>query len=198
MQGLSYIETQGSGILLGKGRHILTSGHSFDRGSAGGIQVTFVDGRSFSAKVVRSSFDEFGETNADLALLELATGEPLIGLAISHARVGEVVTLVGYPGKHGINSDGQVVHGQAYKNEPLEPLTVVAQVESVSPVVLRVVAGAIPTGGMSGSPVIDVDGRLVGIFNQVASTPERSGVWYELQASSSQEWPTEILDLGRD
>ena len=45
---------------------------------------------------------------------------------------------------------------------------------------------------MSGSPILDSSGRAVGIFNQVGTFPEKDGVTYTYEASSSLEWPPEI------
>lgn len=194
-QGSSYTEVMGSGFLIANGRYVLTSGHSLAGASPISILVTLADGRSFDAEVVKSSYKEFGSTNLDLALLRLDTADDLPSLEISEPRSGETVIILGYPGKHGVNRDGLVVSGHAYRYDPLDPLVTLAVVESVSPVVLRPLTGSIPTGGMSGSPVIDSNGRAVGIFNQVRTTPEKNGVLYAYGAASSLDWWTEISKI---
>jgi S1-C subfamily serine protease len=191
-QGSSYTEVQGSGFLITDGRYVLTSGHSLTNSSPLSIRVTLADGQSFDAEVVKSNFDEFASTNLDLALLRVDTARALPSLEIGEPRSADTVIVPGYPGKHGVNRAGLIVSGQAYRNAPLQPLVALAVVEGVSPIVLRPLAGSIPTGGMSGSPVIDSSGRAVGIFNQVVTTPEKNGVLYSYGASSSLEWWSEI------
>jgi len=193
-QGFSYTEVQGSGFLVG-GRYVLTSGHSLVGHTPSSIRVTLEDGRAFDATVVESSFAAFASTNVDLALLKVATDEDLPSLEVGAPTSGEAVIALGYPGKHGVNRAGLVVSGQAYREEPLRPLAAVAVVEDTSPVVLRPVAGSIITGGMSGSPVIDGDGRAIGILNQVSSYPDKDGVRYTYEASSSVEWSETITKL---
>ncbi|MFT4542067.1 MAG: S1-C subfamily serine protease [Planctomycetota bacterium] len=194
-QGSSYTEVQGSGFLIGKGRYVLTSGHSLANSSSLSIRVTLADGQSFDAEVVKSSFDEFASTNLDLALLRLDTVKALPSLEIGEPRSADTVIVPGYPGKHGVNPAGLIVSGQAYRNSPLQPLITLAVLESVSPISLRPLAGSIPTGGVSGSPVIDSRGRAVGIFNQVVTAPEKDGVLYSYGASSSLEWWPEISKI---
>ena len=194
-QGSSYTEVQGSGFLIAGGQYVLTSGHSLASPTALSIRVTLADGRAFDAEVVQSSFAEFASTNIDLALLRLDTTETLPSLEIAEPQAGSMAIVPGYPGKHGVNEAGFVVAGQAYRDAPLEPLVALATIERVSPIVLRPIAGSIPTGGMSGGPVIDSDGRAVGIFNQVVTTPEKDGVLYSYGASSSLEWWAEISKI---
>ncbi|MFT4511514.1 MAG: S1-C subfamily serine protease [Planctomycetota bacterium] len=191
-QGSTYSEVQGSGFLIAGGRYVLTSGHSLTNSNPVSIKVTLADGRAFDAKVVQSSFDEFASTNIDLALLRLDTEEELPSLEIGEPRSGDTVFVLGYPGKHGLNQAGLVVSGQAYSNESLKPLITVAVIDGASPIAMSPVAGSVPTGGMSGSPVVNSSGRAVGIFNQVVTTPGRDGVTYSCGASSSLEWWSKI------
>ena len=193
-QGSNYTEIQGSGFLV-RGRFVLTSGHSLAGATDAEIRVTLADGRGFDAQIIEASFDEFSSSNADVALLEVMTDEDLPSLPIADPRSGETVLALGYPGKHGVNRAGHVVNGNAYGDAPLQPLAVVAAVEDDSPVVLRPLAGAIITGGMSGSPVIDVRGCAIGILNNVTTYPDVDGVLYTYEASSSLVWGPTVEGL---
>jgi S1-C subfamily serine protease len=185
-QGASYQEAQGSGVLIDGGRLVLTAGHGLVGTKNSEIRVTLQDGTRYAAKPVEWSFDRFGSANADWAVLEVQApaGTSLPAMRIGRPETGRLAFVVGYPGHHGINEQGRLVAGKAYDGEFLAPLVSAGTVSDASPINLSPVAGAVPTGGMSGSPIISENGELIGIFVSTSSTPGRNGTTYSYQGAA--------------
>jgi len=185
-QGGSYQEAQGSGVLIDGGRLVLTAGHGLVGAKDREIWVTLQDGARYAARPVEWSFDRFGSANADWAVLEVQTpaGTALPAMRIGRPETGKLAFVVGYPGHHGINDQGRLVAGKAYDGDFLEPLVTAGTVTDASPISLSPVAGAVPTGGMSGSPIVSEDGELIGLFVSVASVPGRNATTYSYQGAA--------------
>ena len=97
----------------------------------------------------------------------------VVGVGGGRQGAGDsVVELVG----HLFDADGD---DDAHR-EPLATLAVVAQTE---PLTLTPLAGAIPTGGMSGGPVFDARGALIGLFASVNRIESAAAARYTYSAS---------------
>ncbi len=175
----SYRSVMGSGVLVGRGRWVLTAGHSLEGIRKGQVSVTRADGGRFAARVVEHHYRADGGPDDDWALLELV-GSPSLDqpVVIAAARPGERAFVLGYPDQIGIDAEGQVNYGSSGSADYLEPLVTVGRVEEPDAVTLAPLAGSIPTSGMSGGPVFDADGRLIGIFVSILrSDSERGSRW---------------------
>ncbi|MEE8106393.1 MAG: hypothetical protein V3T86_12730, partial [Planctomycetota bacterium] len=58
--------------------------------------------------------------------------------------------------------------------EPLSPLFFPAHVNGTDPITMTPNAGAVPMGGLSGGPVVNAAGEVVGIFVSVSKTPAKN------------------------
>jgi S1-C subfamily serine protease len=150
----------GTGALLEGGELIATAGHAVANGTD--ITVTFSDGTSRKASVERSA------SSTDLALLRLAVtkGEeaPALPLGLSivsdgeNPGVGEPLVTLGYP----LDLDGPATMGWGLVTAIDRTIEIaVGPGETMRVAVLQ--ASYQGAGGASGSPVADLNGRIVGV-----------------------------------
>ncbi|HEX9993450.1 MAG TPA: serine protease [Acidimicrobiales bacterium] len=141
----------GSGVVIGDGM-LVTNRHVVE--GAGELQVSTWDGRTFDVGVASTA------TRADLAVARVEGDlPPAIVPADDDPRPGSAVSAVGYPlGSQLAFSDGEVVDYQAgaHYGEESEVLRVTAQLRP----------------GNSGGPLVDEQGRLVGVVFAVESSTD--------------------------
>jgi S1-C subfamily serine protease len=152
---------EGSGIVLdGQGEiatnaHVVTSGEGTAIHRAQQVYVEFADGNRVQAKIVGQ------DPNADVALLRVDTkGLKLRALPLGeseHLQVGSPVAAIGSP------------FGRA---QSMSVGIVSAVDRSISSLTDFQISGAIQTDaainpGNSGGPLIDADGRVIGINQQI-------------------------------
>ena len=163
----------GSGFVLnGEGEiatnaHVVTAGEGAERRRARQLFVEFADGNQVPAKIVGD------DPNADIALLRLDPGglklRPLPLGESSSVQVGEPVAAIGSPfGEQQSLSVGVV----SAVDRSIESLTSFR------------ISGAIQTDaainpGNSGGPLVDSDGRVIGVNQQIKTNSGGSeGVGY--------------------
>jgi hypothetical protein len=112
------------------------------------------------------------------ALMPEAANKP----SVRAAKKGEPVVITGYPlGMIGVGADGRVRSSPGPLEQPLEPIYVLGLIESLSPLSVEIVAGTVPSGGMSGSPVWGSDGSLLGILTTVSRKDDYPGYAFSIQ-----------------
>ncbi|HVS19646.1 MAG TPA: serine protease [Planctomycetota bacterium] len=183
LRGPSFAADVGSGILLGGGPLVLTAGHLVPSEPRIPLRVVLTDGRSYAARWVTSG--EAGtRPRGDWALLELSGFEdPLPAMEVGALPRGELGILLGYPGGNlGLDRQGHAGYGPGYGQSArsLSPIAMVLRGLSESRLWFEPVAGVLPTEGMSGGPIVDLSGRLVGVLSQIHTTQERGGVCYAI------------------
>jgi serine protease Do len=135
----------GSGVVTGEGR-VLTTAHGL-RGDE--TTVTFADGRSETARVAAVDRD------GDLAVLEVGTEgvEPLAWAQGEPPAIGSPVIAVANPGGRGLRvTHGFISSAPRSVRGPRGP-RVPGMLEHTAP---------LPRGS-SGGPLVDLDGRLLGL-----------------------------------
>jgi hypothetical protein len=80
---------------------------------------------------------------------------------------GSLAFVFGYPDHIGIDARGELAFGEG-STRFLEPIVTLGTVSGADPLTLDPHVGAVPTEGMSGGPVFDSQGRLVGILVSVS------------------------------
>jgi serine protease Do len=135
----------GSGVVIAPGR-VLTNAHNLRHQEA---TVTFADGRRESARVLGSDAD------LDVAVLEVDTGdlEPLQFSEQDETSIGQPVLALGNPGGRGLRVTPGFVSSVARSFRGPRGRRIGGAIEHTAP---------LPRGS-SGGPLVDLDGRLLGI-----------------------------------
>jgi S1-C subfamily serine protease len=185
--GLSYAAINASGVMaqVGDRTVALTAGHSLDGLDRYDGKVTLSAGRVVETSPAEWSFQEFGSSRNDWAVLVPDEEEgDLRSVPIGRPLEGELALVLGYPSGMGVNAEGHVVFAKAYSGQPLDPLFTLTRITDTSPLTLVPVAGSMPLGGSSGGPIFNLSGEVIGVLTSVSWTPERGGVTYEIFAAS--------------
>ncbi|MDC1023599.1 trypsin-like peptidase domain-containing protein [Nitrosopumilus sp.] len=172
----------GSGFVFDKKGHIITNAHVVK--DATKTIVTFLDGRSYNAKII--GVDEYTDigvikVNADLKLLNpLSLGDS------SNLQVGEPITAIGNP----FGLSGSMTSGIISQMGRLLPSDSGFQI----PDVIQTDAAINP--GNSGGPLLNMRGEIVGINTAIQSTTgEFTGVGFAIPSQTvAKIVPTLISD----
>ena len=139
---------QGSGVIISPDGHVLTSNHVVRRAEK--IEVILGDGTVFEVKSLG------GDPHTDLAVLKISDEEvdrefqPIEFGDSDGVRIGEIVIAIGSP----YHLDGTVTMGiVSQKGRAIGLLPFEDFIQTQAPI----------NPGNSGGPLVDVDGRMVGI-----------------------------------
>ncbi len=185
-------QVQQSGVFVMGGEYILTVAHGFDLDDSQLVEMKArtVSGKELPLEMVQMSYQQDGLSGQDWAILRptvLHTGEGV--LAPEKKSIGEVVLLLGYPGSMGLNSEGLVVRAYELGKEDIFPLGMICDRIILKPRTLVPLAGAIPIRGVSGAPIFDQNGGLIGIFSSVSRARLATG-WEYIFSMSEVPWKT--------
>ena len=173
----------GSGFLIDDEGHILTNQHVVD--NAQSVTVRFPDGDEIDARVVGA------DTSSDVAVLELERvpdGVTPLELGASESlEIGDLVVAIGSPfGLEGTVTSGIV---SALHRELTAPdgFTIDGAIQTDAAI----------NPGNSGGPLLDGQGRVIGINSQIASSSGgNEGVGYAVPIETAKE-VAEALIAGR-
>ena len=192
----------GSGFVFDTDGHIITNDHvvrsrSHNDTNPNNVTVTFLDERSFKAKIVGS--DPF----SDLAVIQIddpknQTMVPLVLSNSSDVKIGEHVIAIGNPfGLSGsmtegiVSGLGRVIPSQNPEGPqgpdivPDEGAPLVPPTSFSIPEIIQTDAAINP--GNSGGPLLNLRGQVIGINSAIFSlTGEYSGVGFAIPASTLQ------------
>ncbi len=162
----------GSGVVIGENR-ILTNAHNLHGDE---VTVTFADGRSTNATVVGVDAD------GDLAVLETPTeGATALELGIDAPGVGAPVVALGNPNGHGPRVTFGFVSGVGRSFRGPRGRRVAGAIEHTAPLM----------PGSSGGPVVNLEGRLLGI------NTNRIGHGFYLAIAADAALRDRVAALGR-
>ena len=153
--GTSKPGSMGSGFVYSDKGYIITNNHVVD--DAGKVTVTFLDGESYTAKIIGTDPD------LDLAVLKVEVGatylQPIPMGDSSQLKVGEQITAIGNP----FGLSGSMTSGIISQMGRLLP-----QDSGYSiPDVIQTDAAINP--GNSGGPLLNMNGEVVGINTAIQS-----------------------------
>ena len=174
----------GSGFVFDKKGHIITNAHVV--GDATKIVVTFLDGRSYNAKII--GVDEFTDiavikVDADLSLLR-----PLLIGDSSNLKVGEPIAAIGNP----FGLSGSMTSGIVSQLGRLLPS---GDRGYSIPDVIQTDAAINP--GNSGGPLLNMRGEVVGINTAIQSnTGEFTGVGFAVPSKTIAKIVPTLIENG--
>lgn len=174
----------GSGFVYDSQGHIITNSHVV--AGARNIIVKFFDGTQVRAQLVGADAD------SDLAVIKVNLPvDKLRPVAFANSDqlvVGQMTVAIGSP------------FGQEWT---LTTGVVSALDRTISSLSVFSIAGAIQTDasinpGNSGGPLLDLQGRVIGVNSQIASdTRQNSGVGFAVPSNLTQRVARELIDNGR-
>lgn len=176
-----YSSNHGSGILLADGR-ILTARHVLEENVSDDpleLVVTLADGRVFQAELERPGEEDW----ALLKITDASNHADILDSKIerAEAQVGQPTVLAAYPARQGLDEQGKLRSfnkgdpAQGIAVSQLNPALVVSSVETLQPMSLKPLAGFPPIGGMSGGPIFNLKGEVIGVQVSVSKTQDGNG-----------------------
>ena len=160
------------------------------------MQVTFLDGSVYSADLVGSDQD------ADLAVIKVKniTSDKLTPLPLANSsalRIGESVVAIGNPfGLSGSMTEG-IVSGLGRLLPSNENGENFAGTISSFPIPNIIQTDAAINPGNSGGPLIDTQGRVIGINTAIfSSTGVYSGVGFAIPSNTINKVATSLIQTG--
>jgi putative serine protease PepD len=159
---------EGSGVILASDGTVLTNNHVIEGAANGGsITVTFADGRTGAASIVGRAAED------DLAVIRVRGVSGLTPATLGSSasmHVGDTVLAIGSP----LGLEGSVTSGIVSATHRSITLGGGSQAGS-STVVQALQTDAAINPGNSGGPLVDGEGRVVGITTAIASLGSQSG-----------------------
>lgn len=175
------ISAVGSGFIVDRGGYILTNAHVIDNASK--ITVKLDSGEEYTAKVV--GLDE----ETDLAVLKIEAGRdlPFVRLGDSDkAVVGDWVLAIGSP--FGLTKT--VTAGIISQTQRQTPYATAFQ--------RFIQTDAAINRGNSGGPLVNMDGEVIGVNSQIAtSTGDYNGVGFALPSNEAGNVYQQIVKNGK-
>ena len=181
--GTSKPGSMGSGFVYSDKGYIITNNHVVD--DAGKVTVTFLDGESYTAKIIGTDPD------LDLAVLKVEVGatylQPIPMGDSSQLKVGEQITAIGNP----FGLSGSMTSGIISQMGRLLP-----QESGYSiPDVIQTDAAINP--GNSGGPLLNMNGEVVGINTAIQSaTGEFTGVGFAVPSNTVKKVVPILIEEG--
>ena len=178
-------EGTGSGFVYDTAGHILTNYHVIE--GAVELIVTLADGREYAASVVGA------DASNDLAVLAINAGVDLpapLPLADSDAlRVGQTVLAIGSP--YGLE--------QTLTTGVVSALGRVIESAEANQFIGEVIqTDAAINPGNSGGPLLDLQGRVVGINSQILSASgSSSGIGFAISSNTIRRVAPQLIAYGR-
>lgn len=154
---------RGSGFVLDEAGHVVTNHHVVDR--AGRIQVTLVGGRTYEAELVGSDED----SDVAVLALRLGDGERVPAARLGRAEdvgVGDWVLALGSP----LDLEFTVTAGIVSAKGRTLTLGVEGRQTALESFIQT---DAAINPGNSGGPLVDLDGRVIGVNAAIQSTGRR-------------------------
>jgi S1-C subfamily serine protease len=188
----------GSGFVYDKDGHVITNYHVVTPGTNNNneLQVTFLDGNVYPADLV--GVDQF----ADLAVIKVKniSSDKLAPLPLANSsslRIGESVVAIGNPfGLSGSMTQGIVSGlGRLLPSDENQDNLAGAGSSFSIPNIIQTDAAINP--GNSGGPLIDTQGRVVGINTAIFSnTGVYSGVGFAIPSNTISKVATSLIQNG--
>ena len=174
------VTSLGSGVIVSPDGYVLTNNHVVERGAR--FRVGLLDGRELIAKVVGT------DPSSDLAVLKLDTRDKLPFVPIGRSDdllIGETVIAIGNPfGLSHTVTTGVVsaVHRNFKAGEGRSLFDFIQTDASINP-------------GNSGGPLLDIDGRLIGV-NTAILGERNAGIGFAIPIDRARRVAEDLIEHG--
>ncbi|MET0385896.1 MAG: trypsin-like peptidase domain-containing protein [Polyangiales bacterium] len=173
---------QGSGVIVDAAGYVLTNHHVVDGASE--LHVVLHNGHEYNARWVG------GDAESDLAVIKVVPGEDRLQAAVlgdsKTLQVGEWVLAAGSP--FGLRQTVSVGIVSALGRQDVG----LSEVEDF------IQTDAALNPGNSGGPLVDMDGRVVGIQSAIATlTGSSSGIGFAIPISLAQQVMRQLIEHGK-
>ncbi len=173
------VTSLGSGVIVSPEGYVLTNNHVVERGAR--FRVGLVDGRELTAKLIGT------DPSSDLAVLKLETLERLQAVPIGRSEellIGETVIAIGNPfGLASTVTTGVV--SALHRNFKAGDRTLFDFIQtdaSINP-------------GNSGGPLLDIEGRLIGI-NTAILGDRSAGIGFAIPIDRARRIAVDLIEHG--
>ena len=172
----------GSGFVIDEEGRIVTNYHVVEQAKT--VTVVFDDGEEASARVVGS------DPSSDIALLDLVEDREVTVLEFGSAEaleIGDPVIAIGSPfGLQGTVTSG-IVSALHRELEAPDGFAIDGAIQT----------DAALNRGNSGGPLLDAEGRVVGVNSQIASaTGSSAGIGYAVPVETVRKVVEQLLETG--
>ncbi len=173
------VTSLGSGVIVSPDGYVLTNNHVVERGAR--FRVGLLDGRELIAKVVGT------DPSSDLAVLKLDTKERLPHVPVARSDdllIGETVIAIGNPFglSHTVTTGVVSAVHRNFKTGERTLFDFIQTDASINP-------------GNSGGPLLDIDGRLIGINTAIIG--ERSaGIGFAIPIDRARRVAEDLVEHG--
>ncbi len=173
------VTSLGSGVIVSPDGYVLTNNHVIERGTR--LRVGLLDGREFTARVVGA------DPSSDLAVLKLQTSERLPYVPVGRSddlMIGETVIAIGNPFglSHTVTTGVVSAVHRNFKADDQTLFDFIQTDASINP-------------GNSGGPLLDIDGRLIGINTAILG--ERSaGIGFAIPIDRARRIADDLIAHG--
>ncbi len=177
-------QAQGSGFVYDGEGHIVTNQHVV--GGAGSVSVSFADGETHDATIVGS------DASTDLAVLAIDTPaselEPLELADSAQLVVGESVVAIGSPFGFENSVTAGIVSALNRQMEAPNGFTIADAIQTDAAI----------NQGNSGGPLLDMDGRVIGVIAQIESeSGGNDGVGFAIPSNTVRSVVSQLVDSGQ-
>ena len=170
---------QGSGFIITSDGYILTNNHMVE--GADKVKVELTDGRKFTAKIIGTDPD------SDVAVIKIdAEDLPYLELADSDAiEVGEWVLAIGNPLGLSHTVTAGIVSAKGRSGFGLAILENFIQTDAAI------------NFGNSGGPLIDIDGKVVGINAAIYGASGNIGIGFAIPINMAKDIYEQLVETGK-
>jgi S1-C subfamily serine protease len=179
-------EATGSGFVTDKDGHILTNAHVVE--GATKIEVKFDDGRTYDAKLLGS------DSSTDVALLKVDANKKVLDpLALGNSsklEVGDAVVAIGNPFGLDRTVTTGIVSALQRKLEAPNGFTISNVIQTDAAI----------NPGNSGGPLLDSQGRVIGINSQIATGGGGGGsigIGFAVPINTAKKIADQLREKGR-
>jgi putative serine protease PepD len=175
-------QAQGSGFVYDTSGHVVTNAHVVD--GAQSVKVRFSNGKTYDATVVGV------DASTDLAVLKVdapASALHALELADSQVAVGDVVVAIGSPFGLENSVTAGIVSALGRSMQAPNGYTITGSIQTDAAI----------NHGNSGGPLLDLDGKVIGVNAQIESeSGGNDGVGFAIPSSTVTSIVAQILEDG--